>query len=425
MFKISWWSSLLGLVLFSVASGDMRRRRLEEIRVDEAGLGLFWPRNPQARSLVLPPGLKRQSKEESKYLKLHKCRDAGEVYSAAYLIHKKHLLEQFIDYNLTWVNCEMGSFIMMNQRADPNKNLNGSLTQSLDVLDFSVVHLSAYERLQRRWGGSIAKVVGKEMAKKMHTGDIAPVVSATELLKRRALQRRATGVPVPSLKLNRTVAIMPFLGSDNGAGHSLLNNRKVYLQACFWSIYAHIPHIVAAVKSVKDQQYALSKEIGLPFYDVMLMPNLPKSASLPVSTVQTTKRRIQSGEWAHFDYVYFTESDQILIMRIHDDLFQHIDTYPRRLLVPHRLIPYPEPVLHHFHQRNSSQFGPLDFLQQSCCTPRQNCDGKRSTWQHVKNKNVVVANLFGLQTPLGNNNFHSETYNACVLDPTGATEICP
>ena len=41
----------------------------------------------------------------------------------------------------------MASFIMMS----PRKPTNGTILQSLDVLDFSVVHLSAYERLKRRW----------------------------------------------------------------------------------------------------------------------------------------------------------------------------------------------------------------------------------------------------------------------------------
>ena len=285
---------LLMLMLAQPAACDddaRWRRRLVE--VDTRGMG-FEPR-PLRRTLNPPPGLRNQAKEERLYLKLHKCKDAGEVYSAAYLIHKQHLLEQFTDYNLTWVNCEMGSFIMMNQRADPNKNINGSLTQTLDVLDFSVVHLSAYERLQRRWGGSIAKIVGKEVARQMHTGYIEPVVQATAMLKARALRRRGPGTPSPDPRLNRTVAIMPFLGSDNGAGHSILGNRKVYLQSCFWSLYAEFPHVVAAVKSPKDQAYARDADLGLPFFDVMLMPNLPKSASLPVSTVQWTKRRMQLG----------------------------------------------------------------------------------------------------------------------------------
>ena len=112
-------------------------------------------------------------------------------------------------------------------------------------------------------------------------------------------------------------------------------------------------------------------------------------------------------------------------MRIHDALFHHIDTYPRRLLVPHRLIPYPEPILHHYHKRNGSAYGPLDFLQQNCCSRRQNCPGKREDWLHVRNTTVEVGNIFGLQVPLGNNNFHAETYRSCTLDALGTTDICP
>lgn len=54
---------------------------------------------------------------------------------------------------------------------------------------------------------------------------------------------------------------------------------------------------------------------GLPFYDILLLENLPKSASLPVATTQETKRRLQSGKWT-FDYVFFTESDQVSCLQI-------------------------------------------------------------------------------------------------------------
>jgi hypothetical protein len=42
----------------------------------------------------------------------------------------------------------------------------------------------------------------------------------------------------------------------------------------------------------------------------MLLENLPKSASLPVATSQETKRRIREGIW-DFDYIFYTESDQV------------------------------------------------------------------------------------------------------------------
>ena len=94
-----------------------------------------------------------------------------------------------------------------------------------------------------------------------------------------------------------------------GAGHSKLINRYQYLAACFWSFYADFPYISIVVKSKTDYIFARNTS-GLPFYEVILLENLPKSASLPVATSQETKRRIISGQW-DFDYIFFTESDQV------------------------------------------------------------------------------------------------------------------
>jgi hypothetical protein len=78
--------------------------------------------------------------------RLHKCLDTGEAYSASFLVTRAHLIHQHTRYNLTWVNCEMGSFIMLNGRAKLDQDSNGTVIQSLDVLDFSIVHLSWFER---------------------------------------------------------------------------------------------------------------------------------------------------------------------------------------------------------------------------------------------------------------------------------------
>jgi hypothetical protein len=197
--------------------------------------------NGLSRRLAAVPNLAHQSKEESQYLKLHKCRDVMEAYSASYLITREHLTYQFTGLNLTWVNCEMGSFIMMNQRADPNRNVNGTVIQTLDVLDFSVIHLSWFERLQKRHRVKSVKDVDP----------IQPIIDSAQVLRERTLTR-----PEYSPQAKRTVAIMPFLGSDNGAGHSKLGNRLHYLHACFWSIYHEIPNVVAAVKYQKDEEFA-------------------------------------------------------------------------------------------------------------------------------------------------------------------------
>jgi hypothetical protein len=179
-----------------------------------------------------------------------KCKDSGEAYSASYLITKEHLKYQFTGYNLTWVNCEMGSFIMMNGRANPDRDVNGSMLQSVDVLDFSVVHLSTYERLLRRWGKSVAS----DPAAK--AGNIDPIIQSATILRDRAKTLRDPLTPTVHPAYNRTVVVMPFLGSDMGAGHSKLSNRLQYLSACFWSFYAVYPHVVAAVKNEKDRDFA-------------------------------------------------------------------------------------------------------------------------------------------------------------------------
>ena len=193
--------------------------------------------------------LKGSGKPETVKTKLQRCRDAGEAYSASWLIAKEHLMYQFTDYNLTWVNCEMGSFIYMNGRANPQKNVNGSLLQSVDVLDFSVVHLSTFERLMKRWARSIK-------SRDVSAGDIGPVQKSAEMLRKYALRIRASGAPPEDSRLAKTVVIMPFLGTDMGAGHSKLSNRFQYLAACFWSFYAQYDYVVAAVKSDKDLYFA-------------------------------------------------------------------------------------------------------------------------------------------------------------------------
>ena len=107
---------------------------------------------------------------------LHRCRDAGEAYAAAYLIHKEHLIHHKTEYHLKWVNCEMASFIMMHARAHPQRAINGSVLQTVDVLDFSVIHLSTYERLLNRWRWR-NKVVDADR------NNLEPVVKAAEILK--------------------------------------------------------------------------------------------------------------------------------------------------------------------------------------------------------------------------------------------------
>jgi hypothetical protein len=127
---------------------------------------------------------------------------------------------------------------MMNaQKAYPSQNSHGTIIQTLDVLDFSSVDLSSLERLQRRHRLRLRASAGKQ-----GIDPIQAVIDASALLRERALSKRT---PYTHYS-NRTIVIIPFLGSDRPNGNSLLANRMHYLRACFLE---HISRVSAYRRS--------------------------------------------------------------------------------------------------------------------------------------------------------------------------------
>lgn len=334
----------------------------------------------------------------------------------------------------------MASFTIMGAyRRVPKPSAPGIIIQTRDILDLSVLHLSTFERSHKRYMVRMWPN-GRERSKAWH--NIDPVIDVSfkvEAAVKSALHKRQT---LASGDLNktyskfarRTIVIMPFLGGAMGAGHSVLSNRYHYLRACFWSIYEHFPNIVMGVTQQSDVVWGKEKS-GMPWYDVVLFDKLPKSAGLPVGTVQYTKKMLVSGLW-DFDFVLYTESDQIFFMRQLDLFRQYLLKYPRRVLVPHRLMVYSENILGKIHNRYqsgkgsamidviSTQSGSLDdWKKLSCCIPMQHCTDRKA-WVHVANPALPLLNYSGIIIPLGNSNFLLEEYRPCFLQPP-ESKSCP
>ena len=111
-----------------------------------------------SESITKPPALPDMAKQKAAFekesLRTHLCNGVFEAYSASWLTTKHHVLHVKSDgYNLTWVNCEMASFIHMRESNNfyANPNAEGMVVQSLDVLDFSVIHLSTFERSSKKY----------------------------------------------------------------------------------------------------------------------------------------------------------------------------------------------------------------------------------------------------------------------------------
>ena len=251
-----------------------------------------------------------------------RCNSPYEAYSASYLTTSKHILAvKSEEYNLTWVNCEMASFTHMRNSGTfyTDAHAHSMIIQTLDILDFSVIHLSAYERIHKRHQKYLYKT-NKERRTAWSNIDIIqnisyilesnvrPTTTTTSTRTTTANNIRTSStssnthtdtytssnthttsngsksnIVYDKDTTNKTVVIMPFLGGSMGAGHSVITNRYIYLSTCFWSFYTYIPYIVISVTRKEDVIY-LKKYSNLPFYDILLLDNLPKSAALPMAT---------------------------------------------------------------------------------------------------------------------------------------------
>ena len=94
--------------------------------------------------------------------------------------------------------------------------------QSLDVLDFSVIHLSAFERSSRKYRAELWK---SKTDQKVKWAKIDAVIAASQALEHRVSPLRTLRNITYSNEARRTVVVMPFLGGAMGAGHSELGNR--------------------------------------------------------------------------------------------------------------------------------------------------------------------------------------------------------
>lgn len=369
---------------------------------------------------------------------LHRCMTSGEAFSGAYLVTATHFLKQYTDYNLNLTYAEMASFMMFRTKDHPFRDIVGTMMQSMDVLDFAVLHLSPYERLLDRYNG-IIDIQKENITQKMIEVALHMKQKTIHLLKNARSQYRN------NIAYDQTLVIIPYLGTHIGDGHSSLAYRKLYLQACVWSFALYYDHIVIGVANKEDEAYIryckpllyllyplytyspthyniYRKESGLPIFDIIVFPDLQKLGSLPIVLIQAIKQRLFHHYYtpSSFQYIFFTEADHILLMRIGYDLYSYLNSSisSRRVLTPHRLHVYPDTVLTKVHHRTDTTNKEMTDYEQSeyqCCQARQYCAHRRY-WLPVSHQQIPIVQLFGLlSVPLGNSNFMKEYYRKCTL----------
>jgi hypothetical protein len=185
---------------------------------------------------------------------------------------------------------------------------------------------------------------------------------------------------------------------------------------------------------------------------------LPKAGALPVATLVTMQQNLMQNIYAEFDYFFFTEADQMLVMRNPQYVFQQLNANEMFTVVPHRLVPYAKEIHDIVFEKISREGGKkakflnknkkkdtkkkesssttttttvkkimkkqhilvednhYGWMQHSCCMPRQNCL-ERDNWVPLIHEDIPYINIYGLHVALGNSNFHKLVYRPCkVLD---------
>jgi hypothetical protein len=350
-----------------------------------------------------PPIHGRAGPQATRRRRWYNCRDpSGQAYGAAWLAHRATVLKHDVPIRDN-TNMESGGW-MPAKVATP--------LQSVDLLDCAVEHLSW---LERRIGLRDAR----GLAKQTWDGELLAMLGK----RAKRLERRAMAHRVKGPRRLKTVAVLPFFATSPECedpkaacttGSSAPAMRRHFLNTTYWSIVdALTPHVVLSTCSHTDAEFARSHS-GLHWFDVLesecfiprRITGVPffKPALLGAKTVHSIRGKLQSDEkWSQFDYVYYSEADQVLHTRNARFMLSVVDetTY----VSPHRMQPVAHPSdmpslstpegrdwLPRWSQQDldrMNRIGPVIDVDRAknwrCCVGRSECtgdglQGDRQTW---------------------------------------------
>ena len=278
------------------------------------------------------------STDDGAWAGLYKCVDQGESYTAAYLASRATFLRRpatLRDVNAPNLNMESASWWPMKGM----KRGTVSTYKSIDAMDWSVSHLSMYERrlnMVHFPGGVIKDALLADMTVQLTAQETALKAAWTNA----STTGRHGDDPTWEAR-NGTVCVMPFYAGGMGSGHSLTSTRQLYLALSVYSVLRHFPSVVVVVGDAEDEEFV--RRTGLPLFDVLYHAGLPKPSALGLATVFEAQRALATNpRYSHFTSVYYTESDQVLLARQRTigAVLRHA-ARGTHLLNPHRLLPLP------------------------------------------------------------------------------------
>lgn len=271
------------------------------------GVAHLFPRPPYVGPLDYPPAA---------FQGLFRC-DVGTgcpTYSAAFLATRAQLVGRAVgpaQLNNKLTNMESASYHLFGGKGE------SAVWTSVDAFDFSVEHVSMYERVLQSTSlppsplrSALLAAYGQRLSL-MERDHRAKCSEGPHAERWHAARKGSAAQELGS----RTVAVMPFYAVGAGSGHSIRDTKLKYLNITVHSILCHFDAVVVAVSHPLDQAYVLEQS-GLPIYDVIVHSDLPRPSSTGMFTLQRVQDKLlHDPKWQQFDFVFYTEADQILHLR--------------------------------------------------------------------------------------------------------------
>jgi len=122
-----------------------------------------------------------------------------------------------------------------------------------------------------------------------------------------------------------------------------MNIRKYFFESTFWSVFRYIPNVCVFVASERDRNEVMEMRLplwtGQPIQLEVPLDVKNRTVLLPkMSLEHSLKQMLIDPLWMPFQYVYYSEGDQILHLRHSTDLYNVIDESGGSfVLVPHRM----------------------------------------------------------------------------------------
>lgn len=230
-------------------------------------------------------------------------------YTAGFLTSRGQLLDNPVTEAVMEranTNMETASYYTMGRRGKYD------VWRTVDALDFSVEHMSMYERLLR------SRSIRDSDSVVAH-GLYDAFLERLRQYESRMRHKCSEDVVVLDPEGERTIAVMPYYAAGGaGSGHTAFESKALYLNITLFSMRCHFGAVAVSCLHEGDRAY-LAAGKGLPRIDEILWvdPNslaVNKPSFLGISTIRAAQQRWRDEKWP-YSFMYYTEADQVLHLR--------------------------------------------------------------------------------------------------------------